>query len=390
MNWLDQGNNLFLNVYRRLPLEIERGEDCFLFDRSGNRYLDFLSGLGVNALGYGHPGITKAIKKQIDRNLHLSNFFIQDVQIMLAQRLLALSGYNRIFFTNSGTESIEGILKLVKKYGNKVKKDQIITFRNAFHGRSLGSLSITAQEKYQKEFKPLLPHIIDLPFNDPKFLRKTISARTVAIFLEFVQGEGGVVPVLPDIVEILYEAQQKYHVLLVADEIQTGIGRTGKFFAYQHYDIHPDITAIAKAIGGGLPLGAFLVKKEFNEILGRGEHGTTFGGNPVSCAAGLALLKVFEEKNVLKHVEKMGVYLNKKLLEIKAEFPDIIKDVRGLGLMQALEMNIEAYPIVLDAIKRGVIFNSTAGTVLRILPPLIIEQDQIDVATKVLKDIFAR
>jgi acetylornithine/N-succinyldiaminopimelate aminotransferase len=388
MSWLDDESRLFLNVFKRLPLEIQKGEGCYLFDRSGNKYLDFLSGLGVNALGYSHPVILRAIQTQLSRNLHLSNFFVQDVQIALAKKLLQMSGYDRVFFTNSGTESIEGILKLVKKYGNLNKKNQVITFQNAFHGRSLGALSITAQKKYQTFFQPLLPHIIDLPFNDPQSLKKTIGPQTVAIFLEFIQGEGGVIPVLPEIVDILSEAQRKYQLLVVADEIQTGIGRTGKFYAFQHYNIQPDIVAVAKAIGGGLPLGAFLIKESLNNILVRGEHGTTFGGNPAACAAGLATLNLFEQRDLLKHVELLGSYFSRELGRLKELYPVLIRDYRGIGFMQGMELTREASPVILEGLKKGIILNSTAGNVLRFLPPLIIEKKQIDQGLQILQEIF--
>lgn len=393
MEWLTKENSLFLSVFKRLPLEIDRGEGCYLLDRSGKKYLDFLSGLGVNALGYAHPQIISAVQEQLHRNMHLSNYFIQDIQLELAEKILNLSGYDRIFFSNSGTESIEGILKLVKKWGNLQGKNQIICFRNAFHGRSLGALSITAQEKYQKDFQPLIPQIVSLPYNDYQQLQQVAGPQTAAIFLEFIQGEGGVVPASPEFVRTIREIQQNHHTLVVADEIQTGIGRTGKFLAFQHFAIKPDLVAIAKAIGGGLPLGAFLLKEELNRVFGKGEHGTTFGGNPVSCAAGLATLKVLETEHIYRHVEETGKYLRERLLHLKSQFPQLIKDVRGMGLMQGMELTVDAFPIVLKGIEYGMIYNSTSGNVLRFLPPLIITKSQIDhgmdVLERILNDINA-
>ena len=388
MEWLEQEKQIFLSVFRRLPVEIDRGEGCYLIDRSGRKYLDFLGGLGVNALGYSHPVVIEAIQRQLRRNMHLSNYFIQDIQIELAQKILQLSGYDRLFFSNSGTESIEGILKLVKKYANFYNKHQIITFQNSFHGRSIGSLSITAQEKYQKEFRPLLPDIVDLPFNDPGVLKETIGPQTAAIFLEFIQGEGGVVPIKEEVVEILAEAQREYDVLIIADEIQTGVGRTGKFLACQHYPIKPDVVAIAKAIGGGLPLGAFLITERLNEILTRGNHGTTFGGNPVACAAGLATLQVMEQEKIFDHVVSLGKFLRESLFSLRQKFPALIKEIRGFGLMQGMEMSVETFPIVLEGLKHGVIFNSTAKKVLRFLPPLIIEKEQVVQGLEVLEKIL--
>lgn len=390
MNWLDQEQKLFLGVFKRLPLEVERGDGCYLFDRSGKKYLDFLSGLGVNALGYCHPAVVKAVQNQLKRNLHLSNYFIQDVQLRLAGKILEMSGYDRLFFTNSGTESIEGILKLVKKFANQHHKHQIITFRNAFHGRSLGSLSITAQEKYQKEFQPLLPQVIDVPYNDAAALRRMIGPQTAAIFLEFIQGEGGVIPVSAEIVELLRDAQKRFGILVVADEIQSGIGRTGKFLAFQHYNIQPDLVAIAKAVGGGLPLGAFLLREELNQILARGEHGTTFGGNPAACAAGLATLQVFESEDILTRVRETGAFLNQKLRHLKEELPEIVEEVRGVGLMQGMQIKGKAFDVVLEGIRQGVILNSTAGNVIRFLPPLIVTPKQIDRGIAVLKKILVK
>ena len=386
--WLEKERQLFLNVFKRLPLEIERGEGCYLYDRTGRAYLDLLSGLGVNALGYGHPRVRQAIERQLNRNLHLSNYFIQDVQLELAEKVLHFSGKDRLFFSNSGTESIEGILKLVKKWGNLHGKHKIVCFENAFHGRSLGSLSVTAQEKYQKNFLPLLPQIEKLPYNDPRALRGAVDDQTAAIFLEFIQGEGGVVPADPEFVAAIREVQEKHRVLVVADEIQTGVGRTGRFLAVQHYRIEPDLIALAKAIGGGLPLGAFLINEELNDVLQRGEHGTTFGGNPVACAAGLATLQVMEAENLFDHVTAMGEHLRGRLLELQSDFPRLVKTVRGIGLMQAMQLEVDTYPIVLKGIEKGVIFNSTAGNVVRFLPPLIINQQQIDQGIEVLAEIL--
>ncbi|NOX37094.1 MAG: aspartate aminotransferase family protein [Calditrichaeota bacterium] len=388
MNWIQESEQYFLPVYRRLPLEVQYGQGVFLYDRQGKAYLDFFSGLGVNALGYQHPRVQKAIEQQLKRNLHLSNFFVQDVQIELARKLLQLAGYDRLFFTNSGTEAIEGILKIVKKWGKARQKDHIICFENAFHGRTLGALSITAQEKYQKSFTPLLPGVIQLPYNDPGALLRTVNGRTAAIFLEFIQGEGGIVPAEPEFIQAIQTVREQHDVLVVGDEIQAGIGRTGKFMAYQHFDMQPDLVASAKALGGGLPLGAFLVRASLADVLQRGEHGTTFGGSPLSCAAGLAVLQEIEEKNLLQHVQKTGAYLLNQLRNLQSEFPDRIKTVRGLGLMAAMEMHQDTFPLVLKGLEKGIVLNSTAGNVLRFLPPLIVEASHIDQGVDIIRDIL--
>ncbi len=390
MNWLEEEMKYFLNVFKRLPIEVTHGSGCYLYDRQGDKYLDFLGGLGVNALGYSHPDVLNAIETQIRKNLHLSNYFVQGIQIEFARKILELSGYSRLFFSNSGTESIEGILKLVKKWANVHNKHQIICFDNSFHGRSLGALSVTAQEKYQKNVLPLLPQIEHVPFNSPQELKKIAGPHTAAIFLEFIQGEGGVVPATSEFVDVISQVQREHNVLVVADEIQSGVSRTGKFLAFQHYNIEPDLVSIAKAIGGGLPLGAFLVNEKLKDVLSRGEHGTTFGGNPVSCAAGFATLEVIEKEGLADHAFKMGEYLHSRLRELMTEYPELLLEVRGIGLMQGIQMNIETYPIVLAGLKEGVIFNSTAGNVLRFLPPLLIQESQIDEGIDVLREILQR
>ncbi len=388
MHGIAEAETYFLPVYRRLPLEIQYGKGVYLYDRQGKAYLDFFSGLGVNALGYQHPRVQQAIVRQLHRNLHLSNFFVQDVQIALARKLLHHTHYNRLFFTNSGTEAIEGILKIVKKWGKERQKDHIICFENAFHGRTLGALSITAQKKYQNSFTPLLPGVVQLPYNDPDALLATVNSRTAAIFLEFIQGEGGIVPARPEFVEAIQAARHHHELLVVADEIQAGVGRTGKFMAYQHFDFQPDLAASAKALGGGLPLGAFLVSAPLVDVLQRGEHGTTFGGNPLSCAAGLAVIQEIEANNLLQQVQQTGLYLLSRLQELQNEFPALIKTVRGMGLMAALEMHIETFPLVLKGMEKGIVLNSTAGNVLRFLPPLIIETQHIDRGLEILRTLL--
>ncbi len=388
MNWIEEAEGYFLPVFKRLPVEVERGEGVYLIDRQGKRYLDFLSGIGVNALGYAHPAILNAIEKQLHRNLHLSNYFVQDVQIELARRLIHYSGMARLFFTNSGTEAIEGALKIVKKWANQHGKSEIVCFEGAFHGRTIGALSVTAQEKYQKSFQPLLPGIKHIPFNDVNKLKETISENTAAVVLEFVQGEGGVVPAHEDFVQELVNLREQYQFLIIADEIQAGIGRTGYFFSYEHYGIRPDIITSAKALGGGMPLGAFLVDEPLVDVLVRGEHGTTFGGNPVSCAAGIAVVDELMKNGLLAHVKEMGDYFSAQLRELQQKYPEKIKEVRGRGLMQAMVIQEEGYPYVLKGIEKGLIFNATATNVLRFLPPLIVNREEIDIAVAVLDDLL--
>lgn len=388
MSWIEMADQYFLPVFKRLPVEVDRGEGVYLIDRSGKRYLDFLSGIGVNALGYSHPAVLQAMEKQMHRNLHLSNYFVQDVQIELAERLIRYSGMARLFFTNSGTEAVEGALKIVKKWANQHGKSEIICFEGAFHGRTIGALSVTAQEKYQKSFQPLLPGIQHIPYNNVEKLRETVTEKTAAVVLEFVQGEGGVVPATPEFVAELASLREKFHFLIIADEIQAGIGRTGYFFSYEHYGIRPDILTSAKALGGGMPLGAFLVSEPLVNVLVRGEHGTTFGGNPVSCAAGIAVVDELMENGLLDHVKEVGEYFSAQLRELQKKYPEKIKEVRGRGLMQAMVINEEGYPYVLKGIENGLIFNATATNVLRFLPPLIVTKAEIDTAVEVLSTVL--
>ncbi len=389
MSWIAEAEAYFLPVFKRMPVEVDRGEGIYLIDRQGKRYMDFLSGIGVNALGHAHPAVMEAITRQIRRNLHLSNYFVQDVQIELARRLIQYSQMARLFFTNSGTEAIEGALKIVKKWGNQHQKTEIVCFEGAFHGRTIGALSVTAQEKYQKNFQPLLPGVKHVPYNDPEKLRQVVTPRTAAVILEFVQGEGGVIPADPHFVQTLQDLREEFGFLVIADEIQAGIGRTGYFFAYEHYGIQPDIVTSAKALGGGLPLGAFLVSQSLMHVLVRGEHGTTFGGNPVSCAAGIAVVDELMVNGLLEHVKRVGEYFSRQLQQLKEEFPQKIKSVRGRGLMQALVLNEEeGYPYVLKGLEHGIIFNATATSVLRFLPPLIVTQEEIDEAIRRIRHVL--
>jgi len=361
MSIFDEEKKWLLQVYSRLPLEIDRGDGVYLYDKNGKKYLDLLSGLGVNALGYNHPYIINAIQQQLTRNLHLSNYFVQDVQVNLAKVLVSLTSLSKVFFTNSGTEAIEGILKLVKKWAIKNNKNAIYSLSGSFHGRTLGALSLTAQQKYQKHFLPLLSNIQFLPFNDINALVENINDQTAAIFLELIKGEGGIVPISESYINKLLELKNKFNFLIVDDEIQAGIGRTSKFYAYEHYDFKPDIIATAKPLGGGLPLGAFIVSEQLRDIFDTGEHGTTFGGNPLACSAGLATIHFISNSDFLTKVELISKKFINMLFELKTEFGDYIKDIRGQGLMLGMEINDKAKQFLKEAIKCELILNVTSG-----------------------------
>ncbi len=370
MNLVDRDAANIFHTYKRLPLHIERGEGSYLITKDGDRYLDMFAGIAVNALGYNHAIVNAAILNQVGKYLHVSNMFYQEPQVLLAERLLQESGYSKLFFCNSGTEAMEGALKLARRWGSPKGKRTIIGLSESFHGRTYGSLSITGRDKYREGFEPFLPGTTIAKFNDVASLEKLTSAETLAVVVEFVQGEGGVNPVSKEFASALRELQKKYGFLLIADEIQTGIGRTGKLFAFNHFDITPDIVVVAKALGGGLPLGAFLGSKELGDVLTPGVHGTTFGGNPVACAAGLATLVQILDHGVMRNVQTVGAHMKNQFGILQSRFPQKIKEVRGLGLMLGVEMYADATTIVDSLQSRRVLVNLTQGTVLRWIPPL--------------------
>ncbi len=388
MDVFERENAYFFHTYKRLPLEIDRGEGVYLYDRAGKRYLDMFGGLAVNALGYAHSGVIEAIHRQSALYTHLSNYFLQKPQLELAELLIKTSGFEKIFFTNSGTESIEGAMKIARKWGDKRQKTDIVAFSNSFHGRTFGALSIMDRPIYRDGYGPFLPNCCVGRFNDAENLERGLSRKTAAVVLEFIQGEGGIRPVSAEFVGELKRLKDRLGFLLIADEIQSGIGRTGKFFGYQHFDINPDIVVIAKPIGGGLPLGAILGGRAVADILEPGVHGTTFGGNPVACAAGTVVMKEITG-GLMKNAETMGVLLQSRLREFQKKFPGLVKEVRGFGLMQGMELNREGDTLVSAIRDRGVLVNCTNQTVLRLLPPLIVTKEHIDEAAGIMGGVLA-
>lgn len=345
-------------------------------------------GLAVSALGYGHPNLIHAIQEQCKKYIHLSNYYLQEPQVKLAELLLKYTGYSKVFFCNSGTEAIEGAIKIARKWGMKQVKTEIISFSNAFHGRTYGALSMMDRPKYLEGYEPFLPNFSVVEFNNLDQLLQAINTKTLAVVLEFIQGEGGINPASKEIVDKMRNLKEQFGFLVVADEIQSGLGRTGKLFAFQHYNINPDIVVIAKPLGGGLPLGAILGNENVAHVLEPGVHGTTFGGNPVACAAGIVVLQEIIEHGVMQNAERMGLILKSRLLELKKEFPALVKDVRGVGLMIGMELTRECDGIVAAVRKRGVLVNCTNQNVLRFLPPLIINEKHIDDTIRVLREIF--
>jgi predicted acetylornithine/succinylornithine family transaminase len=366
----------FIHTYNRIPVDLAYGEGVHLFDKKGNRFLDFFSGLGVNALGYSHPGIVKAVSDQISKFGHLSNYFITDIQVEFSEKLLKYSKMSKVFLSNSGTEAVEAAIKLIRKKFGPDKK--IFSLSNAFHGRTYGALTLTANENYRTPFLPLLPNIYQIGFNSIPDLTKNIGKDTAAVFVEFIQGEGGINMVSEEFINELKTLRKIFGFILVSDCIQCGIGRTGKAFSHDYYDIEPDIILSAKAIGGGLPLGALLVNNSLSEEFAPGDHGTTFGGNPVSCAAGNVVLSEVFEHGLVHEVKKNGNYLIGQLSELKEMYPLHIKEVRGRGFMIGVDFHYECANIVAKLRDRKIFANCTNKTVLRLLPPLIMEKNDID------------
>lgn len=384
----NQENYLFFNTYSRFPIKITGGEGVYLYDDQGNRYLDMFAGLAVNALGYSHPKILQVIHDQSNKYIHISNFFIQEAQIRLAETLLKTSEYRKIFLCNSGTEGIEGAIKIARKWGKQNGKNNIISFSNAYHGRTLGALSLMDREKYRNGYGRFLPDCTIVKFNDVQNLKKSVTDSTCAVFLEFIQGESGVIPASENFIDELREIKNKFNFLIVADEIQTGLGRTGKLFSYEHYSLKPDIVVVAKALGGGLPLGAILGNDKVADIFEPGTHGSTFGGNPVACAAGKVVLDELLNNNLIENAKSTGEFLYLQLNNLKNLFPNTIKDVRGRGLMIGVEFFNDCLKIRNALLEHKIIVNCTGGNVLRLLPPLIILPQQITEFISTFKKIL--
>jgi acetylornithine aminotransferase/acetylornithine/N-succinyldiaminopimelate aminotransferase len=373
-------DDYLFSTYKRYDLIISRGTGARVYDIGGNAYLDFLAGIAVNSLGYNHPRIVRVLLEQGQRMIHCSNLFYHPYQGSLAKRLAGISGMSRVFFTNSGTEAIEGALKIARAYAHKhgqADKSIILTLKNSFHGRTLGALSITAQEKYQAPFRPLVPDVQILEQFTVGALEKAFTKRICALVLEPIQGEGGVVPVPEEFLKAARRLCDKYDALLILDEIQSGMGRTGKYFAFQHYGILPDLVTVAKSLAAGYPLGAILGAARVAESLQPGEHGTTFGGGPLACRLALEVLDIIDQDDLLRKVTELGEYLVQGLKRLAAHHKSM-GEIRGAGLMIGVEMGPAAKTVVDRLLKRGVLANAAHETVLRLLPPFVITQGEID------------
>ena len=369
-----------MNTYRRPPLVFVRGRGCYLYDHRGRKYLDFLGGLAVNALGYSHPRLTRVIRREAGRAVHFSNLFHHLYQGPLARKLAEWSGLERAFFTNSGTEAIEGAIKLARLAAHKrgtEGKTRILALDNSFHGRTFGALSITHPPKYREPFGPLVPGVEFVRFNDISDLEAKFDDSVCAIVIEPIQGEGGIYPIGTAFWTRARELASHYGAALIADEIQSGLGRTGRHFAYQRHTGLPDIVVIAKPLAGGLPLGAIVARESFAECFSPGQHGSTFGGGPLACAVALEFLSTIEEENLLENVRERGSQLRAQLARLAGEF-DFVREVRSEGLIFGIELAVEGKPYVEGALREGLIINCTHECVLRLLPPFIVTERQID------------
>jgi acetylornithine/N-succinyldiaminopimelate aminotransferase len=382
---------LLLPTYERQPILFVRGRGVYLWDSQGKRYLDFLSGIGVNALGHSHPAVQAAIKRQAGRLIHVSNLFFHEYQAELARRLTEISGLDRAFFCNSGTEAWEGALKLARAFaqmnnrnGSKANpKTRILAMENSFHGRTFGALATTGQPKYRAPFVPLMPGVSFVKFNDLDDLQRKFDSSVCAVCIETIQGEGGIRPVNAEFLELASRLTKQSGALLVLDEIQSGLGRTGRHFAYQHYGVLPDVVTVAKPLACGLPLGAILTTERVASCMHPGLHGTTFGGGPLACAVAIEFLR--EEKKLLKHVRTLGEYFHAALEALDRKHKSI-QDVRGAGLMQAIELDSPelAKAVAKQLLQEGIIINRTHETVLRFLPPYVIQKKHVDQVFKAL------
>jgi acetylornithine/N-succinyldiaminopimelate aminotransferase len=385
-----------LETYNRYPVVFTRGKGVFVYDIDDRRYLDFVSGLGVNALGHAHPRIVKTIREQAGKLIHVSNLYYHEYQGELAEKLCGLLGSSfgnaRAFFSNSGTEAIEGSIKLARLAGHRAggeAKSRLVALEGSYHGRTFGALSLTGQEKHRKGFEPMLEEVTFVAQNDVEGLRAAVNDNTCAIVLEPIFGEGGIYECSVEFLQECRAAADRHKAALIFDEIQCGLGRTGTMFAFQSFGVIPDIVAIAKPIAAGLPLGAFIAKEEFASAISPGQHGTTFGGGPLACRVALEFLAIVEEDKLLENVNKVGAYLQQELKAV-VEKSAAAKEVRGRGFIQGINLAIPARPIVDAALAEGVLFNSTQDTVVRFLPPFLLEQKHVDKGIRVLKKLLRK
>lgn len=385
--WIDEAEQNILHTYNRYPIVLERGEGVYLYDTEGRKYLDFASGIAVCSLGYGNKEYTDALKEQVDLLLHTSNLYYSRPAADAAAKLARAAQMDRVFFTNSGTEAIEGALKAARKYActKGSGRYEFIAMEHSFHGRSMGALAVTGTEKYRTPFEPLVGGVRFAVYNDLESVKAQMTEKTCAVIMETLQGEGGIYPIDPEFLRGVRKLCDENDVLLILDEIQCGMGRTGAMFAWQDYGVKPDIMAMAKAIGGGVPVGAFaMTEKVAQQSLAPGDHGTTYGGNPFVCAAVSKVLDIFEKEHITDHVREIGRYLELRLEEL-AETYDSVEERRGKGLMQGLVLTRPVGEVIASAQAEGLLVISAGGNVLRLVPPLVITKEHVDEMIEKLK-----
>lgn len=383
---LEKGKQYIMNTYGRFPLVMSRGDGVYLYDESGKQYLDMCAGIAVNALGYNHPTLTSALKEQVEKLIHVSNLYYTANQIKAAEFLVKNSIFDKVFFCNSGAEANEAALKLAKKYGKSKSetKTGIIAMKHSFHGRTHGALAVTGQEKYQKNFLPLIPNVSYAEYNDIESLQELINKNTCAVILEVIQGEGGIIVGDRAYLKKVEALCKAYDALLIIDEVQTGIGRTGTLFAFEQFDICPDIVTMAKGLGGGVPIGAMACTQK-SDVFVPGDHASTFGGNPLVTAAAQVVLTELISHGLLEHVKHTGEYLKKRLNELKQSYT-CIKEVRGMGLIQGIEIENISKEVINVCIEKGMLVVGAGSNVVRFVPPLIITELQIDEGIKILQE----
>ncbi len=381
------GKEVFINNYRQLPIVFEEGKGNSLIDKEGKEYLDFVAGIAVNALGYKNTKLNEALKAQIDKFTHCSNLYYNEPSIEAAQKLIKASGLDKVFFCNSGAEANEAAIKLARKYSKEKfgqEKYEIISMKNSFHGRTIATITATGQEKYQKNLSPLLPGVKYCEYNNIEQIENTISDKTCAVLIEIIQGEGGIVSIEKDYLIKLRALCDKHNVVLIFDEVQTGIGRTGEIFAYQLYDIKPDILSLAKGLGAGIPIGAIVANDKVAMGFEPGDHASTFGGNPLACTAANVVLSELLEGGLLAHIKEMGEYLKNKLAELMNK-KDVIVDIRGTGLIQGIALEgTSIIEVLTKCMENGLLLVGAGSNVIRFVPPLTITKEEIDKAIDIL------
>jgi len=390
---ISNAEQVLYKTYNRYQVVFDHGNGVYLYDTDGTEYLDFFAGIAVNGLGYHYPGYDEALKAQVDKFLHISNYFYNEPSISAGEKLLKISGMEKVFFTNSGTEAVEGALKIARRYAWNKNKDhsafEIIAMDHSFHGRSMGALSVTGKQAYREPFEPLIPGVVFAEYNNLESVKALVSEKTCGIIVEPVQGEGGIYPADDEFLKGLREIADEKDLILIFDEIQCGMGRTGEYFAWQKSGVKPDVMTVAKALGNGVPIGAFLSQGKANTAMQPGDHGTTYGGNPFVCAAADAVLTIFEKDHILDNVKEMGEYVKQGLLKLKEICPHI-KDVRGRGLMLGVEFDVPVSPIIAKALAEEHIVLINAGEkILRIIPPLVITKADADLAMKKLESCLS-